>query len=57
MESEGRSIESKIPALTTIGPRVAKGATKSSGAVTQIVVNMVTKAINIVYIVYDWYLS
>jgi len=57
MESEGRSIESKIPALTTIGPRVAKGTTKSSGAVTQIVVNMVTKAINIVYIVYDWYLS
>ena len=57
MLETGISIESSIGAFTTIGPRVAKGTTKSSGAVTQIVVSMVTKAINIVYIVYDWYLS
>ena len=55
-ETRGRSIDPSIAALTTIG-RIARGAMESSGAVTQIVVNMVTKAINIVYIVYDWYLS
>ena len=53
MLETGISIESSIGAFTTIGPRVAKGTTKSSGAVTHIAVNMVTKAINIVYIVYD----